>query len=65
MAAVAQRLAAVVMPFTFSLSLYFVPAPMNPIPAIMPAATCADCASQLRRHQSEEIRSETNEHVRS
>ena len=41
MAAVDHRLAAVVMPLTLSFSAQIVPAPMKPIPATMPPATCA------------------------
>ena len=43
MAAVAQRLAAVVMPLTLSFSAQIVPAPMKPMPATMPPATWAGC----------------------
>jgi len=41
MAAVAQRLAAVVIPLTLSFSAQIVPAPMKPIPATMPG--CDSC----------------------
>jgi hypothetical protein len=41
MADVAQRLEAVVMPLTLSFSAQMVPAPMKPMPATMPPATCA------------------------
>jgi hypothetical protein len=47
MAAVAQRLAAVVMPCTLSFSAQMVPAPMKPIPATMPPATWAGWAPKL------------------
>lgn len=46
-AAVAQRLAAVVMPLTLSFSAQIVPAPMKPIPATTPPATCAGCPPKL------------------
>jgi hypothetical protein len=47
MAAVTQRLEAVVMPFTLSFSAQIVPAPMKPIPATMPAAILARSIAKL------------------
>ena len=59
MAAVAQRLAAVVMPLTLSFSAQIVPAPMKPIPAIMPAAMRAGSVlkpmeTMVKRHEPSE-----------
>ncbi len=59
MAAVAQRLAAVVMPLTLSFSAQMVPAPMNPIPATMPAAMRAGSVlkfmeTMVKRHEPSE-----------
>jgi hypothetical protein len=47
MAAVTQRLEAVVMPFTLSFSAQIVPAPMKPIPATMPVAILAGSIAKL------------------